>query len=108
MSYLFPDIVTITPISDDPTFGNEVEGKTFTSKAQVEWDSEIKYSGDGAPIDPEVWIMLPAGTSIVEQDKIAVTKLHGRTPTAQEARTLRVKRAHPAGGFKDSHIEVLC
>ena len=109
MSIYFTDKVTITPLTKDPTFNTITEGTPVLNvKARVEFDSEVRYSANGKPIAPEVWVFLPFGTSITRGDKINVTKLHGRTPTDQEAIDLLVRKSYSAGSFSDSHIEVLC
>ena len=104
---MFPDRVTITPVTRNATFRTETRGTSFNSDATVEEDSEIRYSSSGAPVDPEIWIFLPADTLISKGDFIEIIKLHGQDPTTDEAEERKVKRTHRAGGFTISHIEVL-
>jgi len=104
---MFPDKVRVTPIVVSKAYRTETPGTPFISEAAVEDDGEIKYSSSGQPIDPEIWIFLPANVTIKRGDKIEVTELHGQIPTSQEAEKRKVKRAYRPGGFTVSHIEVL-
>jgi len=104
---MFPDKVKITPIAFDSIFRKETPGTPFISEAAVEESGEIKYSSAGKPIDPEIWIFLPGNVVIEKGDCVEITELHGKTPTTQEAQERQVKRAHRAGAYSMSHIEVL-
>ena len=108
MSIYFTDLVQITPVTVDPAFGTIVEGTPFASKAYIEADSSIKYGANGEPIDPEVWVFLPAGTNIDRDYYIQITSLHGSAPVGFDAQKFKVKRIHTSGGFNASHLEVLC
>jgi hypothetical protein len=105
---LFPDKVKITPVETDTSYRTETDGTVKIVKASVEESGGIKFSAmTGQPLDPEIWIFFPKGTTIKQGDYIERVKLHGATPTAEEALKRKVRKVHRAGGFTISHIEAL-
>jgi len=107
MSIYFPDEVEITNITYDATYRTKTEGMPFSSEAYVEDESGIRFGSDGQPIEAQMFIGLPRGTAILKGDFIQITKLHGKTPNAQEAERREVKRVTRVGAFEMSHIEVV-
>jgi len=107
MSYLFTDVILITPITVDANFGTETEGVAVVSKAYVEDQCKIRYNAAGQPMEPDIVICLPKGTEIAEGDYIQITFLHGQTPTAGEGVRRKVKMVSRVGAFNISHIEVI-
>ena len=107
----YPDAVEITTITIDPEFKDETEGTPFPSKAYVEEESEIRYGGDGQPLDSITTIFLPPNNTnmlVKEGDYIKIPLLHGNVPNTQEAMRKRIARIIPAGSFVVNHLEVLC
>ena len=107
MSLLFPDKVSITPITINTNYGTETEGAAFTSRAYVEEESKILYSSSGQPMDPVMYIYMPWETNIAAGYYIQITQLHGATPTAGEGVKRKVQRVSRVGGSQKSHIEVI-
>ncbi len=107
MSIYFPDEVEITNITYNATYRTKTEGISFSSAAFIENESEIRYGADGQPIKAQMFIGLPKDTTILKGDFIAVIKLHGETPNAQEAERREVKRVSRVGAFEMSHIEAV-
>lgn len=107
MSLAYTDKVQITNITQDATHGTHTEGTPFTSKAYIEDDTELRYDQNGSPSLPIVRVFLPSNVSISMGDKVQITKMHGRTPTTDEARERFVRRAPRIGGGNVSHLEVL-
>lgn len=107
MSLYFPDIVEITNIIYDPIYRTKTEGTPFESEAFIEDESEIKYDTNGQPIKPEIFIGLPKKIGIKKGSFIKIIKLHGETPTTQEAERREVKRVSRVGAFEMSHIEAV-
>jgi len=106
----YPDEVEITTISIDATYKNETEGTPFSSDAYIEEESQIRYGGDGMPLDPITIMFLPptiANKAVKEGDYIAITKLHGETPNSQEAMRKRIKKIAPVGGHRVHHMELV-
>lgn len=103
MSILFPDTVTITPITRDVSYRTETEGTPFSSKAFVEDESITVRDASGAQVKPDSNIFLPKNTSISKGDYITITELHGVTVSIK----IKVKQAFKVGTRTNSHIEVL-
>jgi len=105
----YPDLVTITTTTIDSRDKNETDATPYSSEAYIEEESEIRYGGDGMPLDPSTFISLPpttANKAIKEGDYIVITRLHGETPNVQEAMKKRIKRIIPVGTFSVHHLEV--
>lgn len=107
MSLAYPDIAEVTPATLADTYHEETEGTPFQSKACIEEDSKLRYSANGKPIDPAITILFPAKTNVHKGDYVRIIKLHGRTPTTDEAIRRRAKLAPRIGGSRESHVEVI-
>ncbi len=107
MSLAYPDKVQVTNITRDATNGKQTDGTPFTSKANVEDESEIRYASDGTPITPVMLIIFPPDVTIAMGDKVEIKKLHGSTPTTDEAKERFVRQAARVGGGSASHVEVM-
>jgi len=107
MSLYFPDEVEITPVVYDSTYRTKTEATPLSSEAFIEDESEIRFGPDGQPVEAQIFIGLPKDTLILKGYFIAITKLHGETPNAQEAERREVKRVSRAGAFEMSHIEAV-
>ncbi len=107
MSLAYPDIAEVTPITLSETYHEETEGASFQSEACIEEDSKLRYGPNGEPIDPVILIMFPAKTNVHKGDYVRLIKLHGRTPTVDEAIRRRAQIAARIGGSRESHVEVI-
>lgn len=108
MSVIFPDKVAIVPVSRDATFNVPTEDTpAVISEACVEEDSTLRYTDDGAPIEPRVKILLPSDVVIQKGDYVTITELHGDEPSGHDAQQRQVKLASKIGGSRRTHIEVL-
>jgi len=107
MSLAYPDIAEITPVTLSDTYHEETEGTAFQSIACVEEDSKLQYGTNGEPIEPAITILFPAKIEVHKGDYVRLIKLHGRTPTTDEAIRRRAKIAARIGGSRESHVEVI-
>ena len=107
MSYIYPDVVEVTPVTIGAEFKEETEGTPFETEAYVEEDSKIRYGSDGEPIVPAVIIMFPKGTNVHKYYFAKIIKLHGETPTEDENYRRKIRYASRVGGSREDHIEAI-
>ena len=107
MSYEYPDIVEITPVETSETWNEVSRGTPFQLDAYVEDDSKIRRGRDGEPILPLTIILFPKGSNVHKGDGIRIIKLHGLTPTTDEAVSRRIGYASRVGASIQSHVEAI-
>lgn len=103
MSLEYPDRVKIIPITMDVELNTSTEGDLIRSDAYVEDENKIRYSNDGAIIEPKTLILLPSKVVIKKGDLISVIKLRGVDVIESEQTRRKVLLVFRAG----DHSEVL-
>lgn len=106
MSIMFPDKIKVYNNTLDSTYGNISSQSTYTTKAYVEYEDVVKRDSQGNALGPRRVIFIPEGLTINVGDYIEILKIKGRTPTTLEAIKREVVQTIPAGGMKESHIEL--